>query len=97
VIKLMRGRYGPYVTDGETNATVPNGTDPLSVTLEQATTLIDERVAKGGGKKPKKKAPAKAKAKPVSAKANGKQPVTKAQAKKPAAKPKGKPVAAESE
>jgi DNA topoisomerase-1 len=95
VIKLMRGRYGPYVTDGETNATVPNGTDPLSVTLDQAATLIDERVAKGGGKKPKKKAPAKAKA--VAAKANGKKPAAKAPAKKPAAKPKGKPVAAESE
>jgi DNA topoisomerase-1 len=60
-VKLMRGRYGPYVTDGSTNATVPNGTDPLSVTLSDAVTLIAERAAKGGGKKPKKakKAPAK--------------------------------------
>ncbi len=58
MIKLMRGRYGPYVSDGSTNATVPNGTDPLSVTLEQAVTLIAERAAKGGGKKKK---PARAK------------------------------------
>ena len=60
-IKLMKGRYGPYVTDGTTNATVPNSDDPESVTLEQALALIADRAAKGGGKK--KKAP-KAAAKP---------------------------------
>jgi len=50
-IKLMRGRYGPYVTDGTTNATVRDQ-DPLSVTLEQALNLIAERAAKGApGKK----------------------------------------------
>jgi DNA topoisomerase-1 len=62
-IKLMKGRYGPYVTDGATNATVPSGTDPLSVTLDQALTLIADREARGGGKK-KKAAKAKAAAKP---------------------------------
>jgi DNA topoisomerase-1 len=50
----MRGRYGPYVTDGATNATIPRDTDPLGVTLEQALALIAERVAKGGSKPPKK-------------------------------------------
>ncbi len=60
-IKLMRGRYGPYVTDGTTNATIPNGTDPLSVSLDQALTLIAEREAKGGGKKKKNARPATAK------------------------------------
>ncbi|HEY4113446.1 MAG TPA: type I DNA topoisomerase, partial [Rhizomicrobium sp.] len=54
-IKLMRGRYGPYVTDGITNATIPNGTDPLSVTLERARELIADREARGGGKKKKGK------------------------------------------
>jgi DNA topoisomerase-1 len=63
-IKLMRGRYGPYVTDGSTNATVRDG-DPLAVTLDQALTLIAERAAKGApkkknGAKPKKAAKAKA-------------------------------------
>jgi DNA topoisomerase-1 len=53
-IKLMRGRYGPYVTDGTTNATIPRVMEPLSVTLEQAQALIVERVAKGGSKRPKK-------------------------------------------
>ena len=54
-IKLMKGRYGPYVTDGTTNATVPDNDDPLAITLEQANTLLAERVAKNGGKK--KRAP----------------------------------------
>jgi DNA topoisomerase I len=49
-IKLMRGRYGPYVTDGSINATVRDQ-DPLSVTLEQALNLIAERAAKGAPRK----------------------------------------------
>ncbi|HEY8697766.1 MAG TPA: type I DNA topoisomerase [Rhizomicrobium sp.] len=60
-IKLMRGRYGPYVTDGSVNATLPRNVEPLSVTLDQAVALIAEREAKGGvSKKPAKpKKPAK--------------------------------------
>jgi DNA topoisomerase-1 len=82
MVKLMKGRYGPYVSDGSTNATVPNGTDPMSVTLEQALSLIADREAKGGGKKKKKKAAPKAKAaapKKAAAvkKANGKAPPAK--------------------
>ncbi|MBS0472541.1 MAG: type I DNA topoisomerase [Proteobacteria bacterium] len=57
-IKLMKGRYGPYVTDGDTNATIPNADEAEGVTLEQALALIAERAAKGGGKKKKKKAAA---------------------------------------
>ncbi|HTT84344.1 MAG TPA: type I DNA topoisomerase [Rhizomicrobium sp.] len=53
-IKLMRGRYGPYVTDGTINATIPRDTDPLGVTFEQALTLIAKRAAKGGSKPAKK-------------------------------------------
>ncbi|HLJ52890.1 MAG TPA: type I DNA topoisomerase, partial [Rhizomicrobium sp.] len=54
-IKLMKGRYGPYVTDGTINATVPDSDDPLAITLEQASALLAERAAKNGGKK--KRAP----------------------------------------
>jgi DNA topoisomerase-1 len=53
-IKVMRGRYGPYVTDGTTNATIPRNVDPLSVTLDQAVLLIAEKVAKGDNGSPKK-------------------------------------------
>ena len=42
-IKLLAGRYGPYVTDGTTNASVPKGVNPESVTFEQATELLEAR------------------------------------------------------
>lgn len=66
-IKLMEGRFGPYVTDGTTNATVPKSISPSELTLEEAAQLIDARAAmpsKGKVKKkaaPKKKAAVKAK------------------------------------
>ena len=70
-IKLMAGRFGPYVTDGTTNATLPKSIEPDALTLEEAAQLIDERAAKGGPAKKggKKKAPAK--------KASAKKPATK--------------------
>lgn len=63
-LKLMEGRYGAYVTDGSTNATLPKTMAPEALTLEAAAQLIDDRAAKGpvkGKAKPKarKKAPAR--------------------------------------
>ncbi|HEY2011137.1 MAG TPA: type I DNA topoisomerase [Rhizomicrobium sp.] len=94
-IKVLKGKFGPYVSDGETNATLPEGTEPEAVTMEQALALIAERVAKGG--KTKKKAAQKATKPPKAAKApkakaaNGaekaakKTTTTKKKAAKPAA------------
>lgn len=45
-VKVLTGRYGPYITDSEINATVPRGVDPLEVTMEQAVTLLAERAQK---------------------------------------------------
>lgn len=86
-IKLMAGRYGPYVTDGITNATLPKDKQPETLTLEEAVVLIDERAAKGPakGKKGAKKAPAK-KAAPKKATAKAEDGAKKTPAKKPAAK-----------
>ena len=42
-VKLMEGRYGPYVTDGRTNASVPRTADPASLTLEGAIELLKAR------------------------------------------------------
>ncbi|MDA0329080.1 MAG: type I DNA topoisomerase [Gemmatimonadetes bacterium] len=50
-ISLMSGRYGPYVTDGTVNATLPRGTEPDDVDLESAIVMLAEKAAKGGGKK----------------------------------------------
>jgi DNA topoisomerase I len=59
-IKLMDGRYGAYVTDGTTNATLPKTIAQDELTLEEAAQLIDDRAAKGPAKgKAKRKAPAK--------------------------------------
>jgi DNA topoisomerase-1 len=44
------GRFGPYVTDGETNATLRKGDDAEGLTLERALELLAERRAKGPSK-----------------------------------------------
>lgn len=70
-IKLMEGRYGAYVTDGTTNATLPKTIAQDALTLEEAAQLLDDRAAKGPVKKKGRAAP-KAKAaarKPVKKKA----------------------------
>ncbi|HSV03869.1 MAG TPA: type I DNA topoisomerase [Phenylobacterium sp.] len=51
-VRLLAGRYGPYVKHGATNATLPRGADPQALSLEDAVKLIAEREAKGPGKKP---------------------------------------------
>ena len=60
----VSGRYGPYVTDGTTNATIPKDIKPEDISEAQAVELIDARAAKGPAKKKGRKAPAKKKAAP---------------------------------
>ncbi|KTR02430.1 type I DNA topoisomerase [Curtobacterium luteum] len=55
-IKVKDGRFGPYVTDGETNATIPRGEDVEAVDFERAVQLLADKRAKGPVKK---KAPAR--------------------------------------
>ncbi|BCJ43919.1 DNA topoisomerase 1 [Actinoplanes ianthinogenes] len=80
------GRFGPYVTDGETNVTLRRGQTPEELTLEEAIQMIAEKRAKGPA--PKKKAAAK-KAAPAKKAAV---PAKKAVAKKATATKKAAPV-----
>jgi len=54
-VKVLNGRYGPYVTDGETNATLPRGTDPATITAEKAKELLDTKREAGPSKRPFKR------------------------------------------
>jgi DNA topoisomerase I len=77
---VKEGRFGPYVTDGETNASLRKGDSVEELTMERALELLADRRAAGPSKKKaaaKKKAPAKKKAA-----AKKKAPAKKAAAKK---------------
>ena len=67
---IKDGRFGPYVTDGETNASLRKGDDVESLTVERAAELLADRRARGPAPKraPAKKAPAKTAAKKVAVK-----------------------------
>ena len=52
---VKAGRFGPYVTDGEYNATIPRGEDEGALTLARAAELLAERRAKGPAKKAAKR------------------------------------------
>jgi DNA topoisomerase-1 len=49
---VKEGRFGPYVTDGETNASLRQGDDPAALTVERAQELLADRRARGPAKKP---------------------------------------------
>ena len=70
-VKILDGRYGPYVTDGTTNASVPKGTQVEGVTMPTAVELLAARaglsVKKGRGRKTVKAAAKKAAPKKKSA------------------------------
>jgi DNA topoisomerase-1 len=79
-VKLLEGRFGPYVTDGTTNASLPKAADPASFTFESALELLAERAARGPSVK---KASRKKTAKSATAKAaEPKKKATKKAAKK---------------
>ena len=54
-VVLKSGRFGPYVTDGETNATLRRDDSPETITPERAFELLAEKRAKGPAKKPARK------------------------------------------
>ncbi|QNN54676.1 type I DNA topoisomerase [Nocardioides mesophilus] len=80
-VTVKSGRFGHYVTDGEYNATLRDGDDEKTVTLERAAELLAERRAKGPAKKAAKKG-----AKKAAKKSPAKKTAKKAAVKKTAAK-----------
>ncbi|MEK9737265.1 MAG: topoisomerase C-terminal repeat-containing protein, partial [Candidatus Nanopelagicales bacterium] len=97
-VVLKEGRFGPYVTDGETNASLRRDDDPETIEPARAYELLADRRARGPvkrtAKKAAKKAPAKKAAKKGTKKAAKKAPAKKAAAKKAAAKKVAVPSAA---
>jgi DNA topoisomerase-1 len=77
-VRVLSGRFGPYVSSGGVNANVPRGSDPQAVTMEQAVALLADRAAKGPSKG-RRGSPRKTASKAPAAK-------KKAPAKKPRAK-----------
>ncbi|MFJ8494763.1 type I DNA topoisomerase [Streptomyces sp. NPDC094038] len=80
-VVVKDGRFGPYVTDGETNATLRSGDSVEEITPERGYELLAEKRAKAPAKKTAKKAPAK-----KTAAAKKAAPAKKTAAKKTAAK-----------
>jgi DNA topoisomerase-1 len=83
-VVVKDGRFGPYVTDGETNATLRRDDSVEEITPERAFELLAEKRAKGPAKKTAKKAPAKKAAAKKTTAAAKKAPAKKAAAKKTA-------------
>jgi len=85
-VQLLSGRYGPYVTDGKTNASIPRGLVPEEITFERALDLLAVRAARGPSRRAtRKKTPAK---KTATKKAAGKKTSAKKTTAKKASKRK---------
>ena len=88
-VQLKEGRFGPYVTDGESNASLRKGDDPETISIERASELLADRRARGPVVKKKagaKKSTKKAAKKGTATKAGAKKATTKKAAKRSTAK-----------
>ncbi len=73
-VVIKDGRFGPYITDGETNATVPRSSDPMTLSVERAFDLLAEKRAAGPAPQ---RTPAKRTAKKTTKKASAKKAAKK--------------------
>jgi DNA topoisomerase-1 len=90
-VQLLDGRYGPYVTDGVTNASLPKGMTPAEATFEKALDLLAARAAMGPSKKTARRAARKAAPRKAAKKATVKKAAKKKTAKRKTAKKKAAP------
>ncbi|WP_067779493.1 type I DNA topoisomerase [Actinomyces vulturis] len=103
-VVIKDGRFGPYITDGETNVTVPRGDDPMEITEDRAYDLLADKRAKGPVKKrttrkttAKKTTAKKTTTRKTAAKSTAKKTTAKSTASKSAAKKTTKSSASDSE
>ncbi len=92
-VQLLDGRYGPYVADGVTNASLPKGMAPSEVTFEKALELLAARAALGPSKKAARRAARKAAPRKAAKVAKKKTARKKAAKRKTAPKKKGRKAA----
>ena len=87
-VQLLDGRYGPYLTDGETNVSLRKGMVPEEITFDEAIGMLAEKASQGPPKKKTKRKSAKKKSttKKRSTTKKKSTPKKKAAKKKPAAK-----------
>jgi DNA topoisomerase-1 len=85
-VRVLAGRFGPYVKHESVNANVPKGSDPLRLTLDEAVALLAAREGKPSGRKKSANGTASNAARPKTGAAA--KPKSKAKPKKAAAKPK---------
>ena len=90
-VRLLSGRYGPYVSDGKVNASLPRGTNPETLTFEEGLNLLAEKAARGPAPRGRAAAGKRAAAKSGGAKKAAKGALIKAGARK-TAPAKKKPV-----
>ena len=83
-VQIVKGRWGPFITDGNKNARMPKEREPESMTLEECQALLDAAPDKRGRKKAGKKKTAKKKAarKKATRKKTGKKKASKKRASK---------------
>jgi DNA topoisomerase-1 len=79
-VRVLEGRYGVYITDGVTNATLPKDLSADAITLPQALTLLEERAAMGPPKKGRRAKAAPKKAEETAPKATKKKAAPKKKA-----------------
>jgi DNA topoisomerase-1 len=94
-LQVLEGRYGPYVTDGTINASVPRGADPAGLTLEEARGLIEARrdTPPREGRRPAARSKGATRARSANPGMKTARPKTAADTGEPAVKPAAKPAA----
>lgn len=84
-VQILRGRYGPYITDGDKNGRIPKDVEPESLTLEQCQEILEKapsRPRRGRKKAASKKTAAKKTTKKASKKKTSKKKTTRKKATK---------------